>query len=146
MIFVTDHKPLVTLFNLKNPIGRTARLLLNQLEGSTYEFRYCPGRLNHLADYLSWSDHQDIPVEASRHVTEINFSSLDWINSRCFISTGTTNITAQTSALFLPNEWLCRHGAVETLQTDRAVQTFLFVDRCKQDAYYRLSPSSKRGR
>ena len=67
---MTDHKPLVTLNNLKNPIGRTARLL-NQLEGSTFEFKYCPGRLNHLADYLSRSDHQDDPVSSKQNMAFI---------------------------------------------------------------------------
>ena len=80
VIFVTDHKPLVTLNNLNNPIGRTARLL-NQLEGSTYEFRYCPGRLNHLADYLSRSEHQEGQVVSSNNMIQME-PEVNWENEQ----------------------------------------------------------------
>jgi hypothetical protein len=35
IIFLTDHEPLVTLKNLKNPLGRIGRLL-NRLQGVDY--------------------------------------------------------------------------------------------------------------
>jgi hypothetical protein len=76
IIFVTDHEPLVTLNNLKDPMGRTARLL-QQLEGSTYEFRYCPGKLNHLADYLSRADYKGDACADNLDCVQTNSLSFD---------------------------------------------------------------------
>jgi hypothetical protein len=46
--------------------------------------------------------------------------------------TATKNFTAQTSALFLHNEWICRHGAAEVVLTDRGVnfEAHLFKHLC----------------
>ena len=60
----------------KDPMGRAARLL-QQLEGSTYEFRYCPGKLNHLADYLSRADYKGDELADNLDCVQTNSFSFD---------------------------------------------------------------------
>ena len=76
IIFLTDHEPLVTLKNLKNPLGRIGRLL-NRLQGVDYEIRYIKGCSNHIADFMSRVDHPCDPVPTEINHIELNFG-MDW--------------------------------------------------------------------
>ena len=49
--FYTDHKPLVTMDQLKMPFGRLGRLF-HRLAGVDYKLNYIPGPQNFLADFL----------------------------------------------------------------------------------------------
>lgn len=51
-IIYSDHRPLVWLFNLKNPLSKLARWRI-QLEEYSYEIRYKPGVQNSNVDALS---------------------------------------------------------------------------------------------
>ena len=73
--FYTDHKPLVTMQELKNPHGRLGRLF-HKLSGVDYRLNYISGPENYLADFLSRSFNLE-PVEVS--VNAIVFkASIDW--------------------------------------------------------------------
>jgi len=50
--YVTDHRPLVTLKELKEPAGRLGRLF-NHIQDADYSLVYQPGVLNYTADMLS---------------------------------------------------------------------------------------------
>ena len=76
IIFLTDHEPLVTLKNLKNPLGRVGRLL-HRLQGVDYEIRYIKGEKNHLADFMSRVEHPGDPIPSEVSSIEIN-SGIDW--------------------------------------------------------------------
>jgi len=56
--FFTDHKPLVTMQELKRPSGRLGRLF-HRLSGVDYKLNYIPGSRNFLADFLSRSFDPD---------------------------------------------------------------------------------------
>jgi hypothetical protein len=53
--YVTDHEPLVTLRELKDPAGRLGRLF-NHIQDQDYTLVYQPGVLNYTADMLSRPD------------------------------------------------------------------------------------------
>lgn len=53
--YVTDHEPLVTLRELKEPAGRLGRLF-NHIQDADYTLVYQPGVLNYTADILSRPD------------------------------------------------------------------------------------------
>jgi hypothetical protein len=82
IVFQTDHQPLVTLMQLKEPFGRLGRLL-HYLVDVDYEIRYIPGNQNFLADFMSRAiseDCDDSPCTATR--IEVNSlqitSAIDW--------------------------------------------------------------------
>jgi hypothetical protein len=82
IIFQTDHQPLVTLAQLKEPFGRLGRLF-HYLVDVDYEIRYIPGNQNFLADFMSRAiseDDDDFPWTAAR--IEVNSlmltSNIDW--------------------------------------------------------------------
>lgn len=58
-IIKSDHKPLVYLFNLKNPNSRLSRLRL-ELEEYDFEIQYIKGKDNAMADALSRITIQDL--------------------------------------------------------------------------------------
>ncbi len=73
--FYTDHKPLVTMQELKNPHGRLGRLF-HKLSGVDYRLNYIPGPENFLADFLSRSFNLD---SEKASVNAIAFkTSIDW--------------------------------------------------------------------
>ncbi len=73
--FYTDHKPLVTMQELKRPSGRLGRLF-HRLAGVDYNLNYIPGSQNFLADFLSRSFDPDTKQ------AELNYlalqSTVDW--------------------------------------------------------------------
>ena len=76
IVFLTDHEPLVTLKNLKNPLGRIGRLL-NRLQGVDYEIRYVKGKDNHIADFMSRVEHPGDPIPIDVNFVEFT-SMIDW--------------------------------------------------------------------
>jgi hypothetical protein len=80
VVFLTDHEPLVTLKNLKNPMGRIGRLLL-RLQGVDYEIKYIKGSKNHIADFMSRVDYPGDPVPTSINQIEMNFK-MDWVKEQ----------------------------------------------------------------
>ena len=50
--FITDHQALATMRSLKEPMGRTGRLL-NHIQDIDYKIVYQPGASNYTADWLS---------------------------------------------------------------------------------------------
>ncbi|CAF1067859.1 unnamed protein product, partial [Brachionus calyciflorus] len=76
VLFVTDHQPLVTMKNLKEPMGRIGRLL-HKLQDIDYEIVYQPGKENFTADLLSRPENVD--VKAQVNAVEMDFiSALNW--------------------------------------------------------------------
>ena len=74
IIFLTDHKPLATLKELKTPFGRLGQLLF-RLDGVDYSIEYIEGRSN-LPDFLSRA-HFSGPLAAQANAIELA-SSFDW--------------------------------------------------------------------
>jgi hypothetical protein len=82
IIFLTDHQPLVTLAQLKEPFGRLGRLF-HHLVDVDYEIRYIPGNQNFLADFMSRAVSEDDDDELDTQTRiEINSlqltSNIDW--------------------------------------------------------------------
>lgn len=73
--FFTDHKPLVTMDQLKKPFGRLGRLF-HRLAGVDYKLNYIPGAENFLADFLSRSFDPDT-AECEANFLAIQ-STVDW--------------------------------------------------------------------
>ena len=75
--FVTDHQPLVSMKNLKDPMGRIGRLL-NKIQDLDYSLVYQPGATNYVADFLSRPDNPksslERPIEGE---TELNATELE---------------------------------------------------------------------
>lgn len=57
-VVYTDHKPLLWLWNIKNPSSRLMRWRL-KLEEYNFEIRHTPGKFNYTADALSRIDTDD---------------------------------------------------------------------------------------
>lgn len=51
-MFITDHQPLVTMKNLREPLGRIGNLFV-KLQDLDYTLVYQPGASNYTADFLS---------------------------------------------------------------------------------------------
>ncbi len=71
------------------------------------------------------------PLKTTRNGNQFFVFGIDKF-TKFLEGTATKNFTPQTSALFLHNEWICRHGAVEVVLTDRGVnfEAFLFKHLC----------------
>ena len=77
--FCTDHKPSVTMNQLKKPFGRLGRLFF-RLTGVDYSMEYIPGAENYLADFLSRNvDMEPTIIEAN--LTAMH-SYVDWLNEQ----------------------------------------------------------------
>lgn len=69
--FVTDHKPLVTMKTLKDPLSRVGRLFF-KMKDLDYHLVYQPGASNYTADMLS-------RIETSANSVQIQFkSTVNW--------------------------------------------------------------------
>ena len=79
IVFFTDHKPLVTMRDLKDKTGRTAKLFF-KLECLNYELRYKKGEENVMADFLSRipSDSGEAEVKAELNALTAIEPSIDW--------------------------------------------------------------------
>jgi hypothetical protein len=79
IVFFTDHKPLVTMRDLKDKTGRTAKLFY-KLECLNYELRYKKGEENVMADFLSRipSDLGEAEVKVELNALTAIEPSIDW--------------------------------------------------------------------
>jgi hypothetical protein len=78
IVFLTDHKPLSTLNNVKTPFGRLGQLLF-KLEGVDYSIEYIEGSKNYLLDFLSrahFAEPSDFITSTSMSI--LVSSSIDW--------------------------------------------------------------------
>jgi hypothetical protein len=73
IVFYSDHEPLATMTNLKNPMGRLGRLL-HRLQDVDYQIVYLPGVENFLPDYLSRAFEEE---ESESNNIELR-STIDW--------------------------------------------------------------------
>ena len=75
IVFLTDHKPLATLKDLKHPFGRLGQLLF-KLDGVDFSIVYIPGESNHIPDFLSRAKFME-PSMAEIKAISVD-SQLNW--------------------------------------------------------------------
>lgn len=75
----TDHEPLVTMKELKNPMGRLGRLF-HDLAEVDYSLRHIAGNENFLPDFLSRVASVDC-IQLQTDLTEFN-SVIDWVTEQ----------------------------------------------------------------
>jgi len=75
----TDHEPLVTMKELKNPMGRLGRLF-HDLAEEDYSLRHIAGNENFLPDFLSRVASVDC-IQLQTDLTEFN-SVIDWVTEQ----------------------------------------------------------------
>lgn len=64
----SDHKPLISLYKLRNPTGKLARIKLS-LSDKDFTIEHIPGRLNVVADALSRMNISDLSTNYKNDVT-----------------------------------------------------------------------------
>ena len=75
IVFYTDHQPLKTIHQQKDPRGKIGRWIM-ELENLDYEIKYLKGTDNSEADYLSRIEGSDLPNETEA-IYSIDFSNQD---------------------------------------------------------------------
>ena len=76
IVFLTDHKPLADLKDLKQPFGRLGQLLF-KLDGVDFSIVYIPGDSNYLPDFLSRA-HFANELEPASTLSISLGSQIDW--------------------------------------------------------------------